>query len=73
MTKEKDNPAKEQSSRGASKETPAEKDSAPAINVGSIVEGKIVARDRSAVFIDLGPQGTVIIYGREFYAVKDSI
>src|SRR3989338_9231762 len=45
----------------------------PSPSVGSIVEGKIVARDRSSLFIDLGPQGTGIIYGREFYEVKDAI
>ncbi len=42
-------------------------------SVGSIVEGKVVARDRSALFVDLGNQGTGIIYGREFYEVKDVI
>lgn len=48
-------------------------DSALPPNIGSIVEGKVVARDRSALFIDLGNQGTGIIYGREFYEVKDAI
>src|SRR6266404_5222763 len=42
-------------------------------SIGSMVEGKVVARDRSSLFIDLGPQGTGIIYGREFYEVKDVI
>ncbi len=42
-------------------------------SIGSIVEGKVVARDRSSLFIDLGNQGTGIIYGREFYEVKDAI
>ncbi len=42
-------------------------------SVGSIVEGKVVARDRSSLFIDLGNQGTGIIYGREFYEVKEVI
>ena len=32
-----------------------------------------MARDRSSLFIDLGNQGTGIIYGREFYEVKDAI
>lgn len=45
----------------------------PSPSVGSIVEGKVVARDRSALFIDLGPQGTGIIYGREFYQAKEII
>ena len=42
-------------------------------SIGSIVEGKVVARDRAALYIDLGPQGTGIIFGREFYEVKDVI
>ncbi len=42
-------------------------------SIGSIVEGKVVARDRSSLYIDLGNQGTGIIYGREFYEVKDVI
>lgn len=45
----------------------------PSPSVGSIVEGKVVARDRSSLFIDLGIQGTGIIYGREFYQAKDVI
>ena len=39
----------------------------------SIVEGKVVAKDRSSLFIDLGPQGTGIIYGKEFYQAKEAI
>ncbi len=42
-------------------------------SMGSLVEGKVVAKDRSSLFIDLGPQGTGIIYGREFYEVKNII
>jgi small subunit ribosomal protein S1 len=49
------------------------KDIAPPAGVGSIVEGKVVARDRSALYIDLGSQGTGIIFGREFYQAKDTI
>ncbi len=45
----------------------------PTQGIGSIVEGKIVARDRAALYIDLGNQGTGIIYGREFYEVKEAI
>jgi len=43
------------------------------LSVGSTVEGKVVAKDRSSLFIDLGINGTGIIYGREFYNVKDII
>ncbi len=52
------------------KKTPKE---IPQNGVGSIVEGKVVARDRSSLYIDLGNQGTGIIYGREFYLVKEVI
>jgi len=41
--------------------------------IGKIVEGKIVGKARSAVFLDLGPMGTGIIYGREFQEAKDEI
>jgi small subunit ribosomal protein S1 len=43
------------------------------LQVGATIEGKVVARDRSSLFIDLGIHGTGIIFGREFYAVKDVI
>jgi small subunit ribosomal protein S1 len=33
----------------------------------------VVARDRAALYIDLGINGTGVIYGREFYQVKDAI
>lgn len=39
--------------------------------VDDIVEGNIIATDRSSVYIDLPPMGTGIIYGREFLAAKD--
>jgi len=42
-------------------------------NVGEIIEGKIVGKGRSAVFLDLGPIGTGIIYGREFYEAKEKL
>jgi small subunit ribosomal protein S1 len=40
---------------------------------GEIVEGKIVGKGRASAFIDLGPFGTGIIYGREFQATKDEL
>jgi len=43
------------------------------LSVGATIEGKVIARDRSSLFIDLGIHGTGIIYGREFYAAKDTI
>jgi len=43
------------------------------LQIGATIEGKVVARDRSSLYIDLGIYGTGIIYGREFYAVKDLV
>ncbi|MEK7510318.1 MAG: S1 RNA-binding domain-containing protein [Patescibacteria group bacterium] len=39
--------------------------------VGEIVEGIVVGIGRSAVYLDLGPRGTGIIYGREYLEEKD--
>lgn len=41
--------------------------------IGKIIEGKIIGAARSAVFLDLGPIGTGIIYGREFQEAKEEI
>ena len=38
---------------------------------GQLVEGKIINIEPSAIYIDLGPIGTGIIYGREYYIAKD--
>jgi len=43
------------------------------LSIGATIEGKVVARDRSSLYIDLGLSGTGIIYGREFYSVKDLV
>jgi len=43
------------------------------VTIGSTVEGTVVARDRSALYIDLGSFGTGVIFGREFYEVKEVI
>lgn len=69
IVKDIDNHAKEQGSRGAGKP----KEGALSPQMGSLVEGKVIARDRSSLYIDLGPQGTGIIFGREFYLSKDAI
>ena len=42
------------------------------VSRGDMVEGQIINFGRSSVFVDLGPQGTGIIYGREFYEVKSA-
>lgn len=44
-----------------------------ALSIGATIEGTVVARDRSSLFIDLGINGTGIIYGREFYEAKEAI
>ncbi|MFH1575677.1 MAG: S1 RNA-binding domain-containing protein [Candidatus Nealsonbacteria bacterium] len=38
--------------------------------VGEIVEGSVIGVGRSTVYVDLGPIGTGIIYGREFQEAK---
>jgi small subunit ribosomal protein S1 len=43
------------------------------LTVGSLVEGRVASRERSSLFIDLGPEGAGIIFGREFYLAKDII
>ncbi len=41
--------------------------------VGEIVEGRIVGKGKASVYLDLGTQGTGIIYGKEFYDAKEEI
>lgn len=41
--------------------------------VGDIVEGKVIAKESGKLFLDLGPRGTGIIYGKEFSQAKDKI
>lgn len=48
-------------------------ESSSQLSVGATIEGTVVARDRSSLFIDLGINGTGIIYGREFYEAKETI
>ncbi len=50
-----------------------EKDAPSPLSIGATIEGKVVAKDRSSLYVDLGIFGTGIIYGREFYEVKDVI
>lgn len=40
---------------------------------GDIVEGPVIAIEKSGVYIDLKPFGTGIIYGREFIAARDIV
>lgn len=42
-------------------------------SIGELVEGSVVNVDKNAVFIDLHPFGTGIIYGKEYTVAKDII
>jgi len=41
--------------------------------VGDLVEGPVISVEKSSVYVDLGPFGTGIIYGREFLAARDLV
>jgi small subunit ribosomal protein S1 len=41
------------------------------LKIGDIVEGKVIAKEKKALFLDLGPVGTGIIYGKEFMEAKE--
>ncbi len=41
--------------------------------IGDLVEGKVIEQKGSSLFVDLGPYGTGIIFGREFNNARDTI
>jgi small subunit ribosomal protein S1 len=41
--------------------------------IGDLVEGPVMAIDKSSVYVNLAPFGTGIIYGREFIVARDII
>jgi len=41
--------------------------------IGELVQGKIIAKEKNALFLDLGTFGTGIIYGKEFSEAKNYI
>lgn len=41
--------------------------------IGDLVEGPVIAVEKSSVYVDLAPFGTGIIYGREFIIARDVI
>jgi small subunit ribosomal protein S1 len=43
------------------------------LRMGEVVEGKIVNKGKSSVFLDLGSHGTGIIFGKEFYESKEKL
>lgn len=47
--------------------------SAPALREGDIIEGHVLERKGSKLFVDLGNQGTGTVYGREYYIAQDII
>lgn len=48
-------------------------DSANPYALGDLVEGPVVSIEKNAIYIDLRPFGTGIIFGREYMAVRDVI
>lgn len=42
-------------------------------SVGDVIEGTVIGVDKAAVYVDLPPFGTGIIYGREFINARDII
>ena len=41
--------------------------------IDEIIEGKIIGKEKGALFLDLGAYGTGIIYGREFYEARGEL
>jgi len=40
---------------------------------GEVAQGKVIGVGKSAIYVDLGPFGTGVIYGREFKEAKDTL
>jgi len=53
--------------------TSDEENDSPRPKLEDLVEGPVIAVDKAAVYIDLAPYGTGVIYGREFIAVRDLV
>jgi len=43
------------------------------LRVGEIIQGKVVNAGMASLFLDLGPWGTGIIYGKEFHEAKEKL
>ena len=66
--------SREEELKRAKKDSPMHKiveDTPAPPSVGDIVEGPVIAIEKSAVFIDLPPFGTGTIYGREYLNARD--
>ncbi len=48
-------------------------DSVTPPNIGDLVEGPVLGVEKSAVYVDLAPYGTGIIFGREYMSARDII
>ncbi|QQG46648.1 MAG: S1 RNA-binding domain-containing protein [Candidatus Niyogibacteria bacterium] len=45
----------------------------PVLKVGDFIDGMVIARKKSALYVDLGSVGTGIVYGRELMAARDMV
>lgn len=43
------------------------------IKVGDVVEGKVLLRRGNRLFIDLGPKGIGVVFGKEFYEAQHAV
>lgn len=43
------------------------------LRIGEIIQGKVCGLGRSTIYIDLGPLGAGIVYGKEFYDAKNAL
>jgi len=43
------------------------------LKIGEIVEGKIIEKDKTGLYVDLGSKGIGIIFGKEFAQAKNSL
>lgn len=41
--------------------------------IGELLEGKIISKGKSTLFLDLGAKGIGVIYGKEFFDAKDDL
>lgn len=46
---------------------------APFVKIGDIVEGAVIEKKGGKIFVDLGPWGVGVVYGREYYAAEELI
>lgn len=54
-------------------ETLLKKEGVFVTKIGDMVEGIMLEKKGSRIFIDLGPMGTGILYGREYYEAQDIV